>query len=489
MKKLLLVILLTVLLASTLSTGLAAEPSEASGPYSKDTRVSAPTDAVLTVDEVMNSEVLGRRHIQRWERVIDDVVHVQNDYVRIHVDLDTNEIILYEKQWRDIKFESVDIKPFEPPDGEYIWKKVVLFVEEEDCGLLGDFFKGSPLEDSPLYAFLDAVRYPLVCWEVRYTDGTTVMYGLDGNRIGHAMIAAPSAKGYLASGTSEVWSHELAWKVARNSANFWYSRWTDSTTQVYDPYPWSDRISPYVRDPACKFYYAIGHGGSDKYEGEEDNGARYTYYTAGQVYADMQHRSPMRFALMVHCESMEATGPGTFSHEFRRGSMIGTVTVGFENLTEASTWANLMVFGWQNAMLLCMDAGYTIYDAYQIATWMFDSVAPYARFLGDTSTTVVDPSGVKGLVWNAETGWPLSGAKVEAHGTGHQVFTNAYGYYELPLPPGTYTLTASYVMFYDTTYTVQVFRNTFTEWHFVLEPMYPGMPIPLGVVPGGDLVE
>ena len=173
MKKLFSVILLTLLLAGTVSLGLAAEPSEASESYTEDTGVSPPTDAVLIADEVMNNDILGHRRIQRWQRVIDDVVHVQNDYVRAHVDLDTNEIILYEKQWRDIEFESVDIKPFEPPDGEYIWKKVVLFVGEEDRGCLGSFFDGSPLEGLPLYDFLDAdaVEYPLVCWEVRYIDG------------------------------------------------------------------------------------------------------------------------------------------------------------------------------------------------------------------------------------------------------------------------------------------------------------------------------
>lgn len=492
MKKLFAVILLTVLLASTVSLGLAARPSEASLSYTQDVGVSPPTDAALIADVVMDSDVVGHRRIQRWERVIDDVIHVHNDYVRIHVDVNTNEIILYEKQWRDIQFASVDIKPFEPPDGGYIWKKVVLFVEEEDRGSLGDFFDGSPLEGLPLYDFFDVVEYPLVCWEVRYADGSTVMYDLDGNRIGHAMIAAPSAKGYLACGTDEEWYHEAAWIVAGADANYWYSRWTDSTTTVYNPDPNTNPISPYVSDPDYEFYYAIGHGGPTTYAGKDKEGEWVVpyYYTGQQAYTDMSGRAPMHFALMVHCDSMAETGQGTFSHAFRKGSLSGTVTVGFKGLEDASTWENLAVFLWQNTMFAYMDQGYTIREAFDIATMVWDLVAPYARFLGDTNLRVVGPSGVEGYV-GVSTSYgaiPLHGAKVEVHETGDYAFTDYYGYYEILLPPESYTLTASYLTFDDKTYTVKVYPNTLTQRNFVLEQMYPGMPIPLAV-PRDGLVE
>jgi len=95
------------------------------------------------------------------------------------------------------------------------------------------------------------------------------------------------------------------------------------------------------------------------------------------------------------------------------------------------------------------------------------------------------PGVVEGYVGNAETGWPLSGAKVEVHETGYEVFTNYYGYYEIALQPGTYTLTASYLTFYDKTYyNVQVVDGGLTQQNFWLEPMFPGYPIPL-VVPDG----
>ena len=494
MKKLFSLILLTVLLASTVSLGLAAEPSEASGSYTEDTGVSPPVDAALIVDVVMNSGIAGARHIQRWEHIIDDLIHVHNDFVRIHVDVGTNEVILYEKRWRDIDIDlaSLEIKPFDPPGGECLWKKVVLFVDQDDRGSLGDFFAGSSLEGSPLYEFIEAVEYPLVCWEVRYPDGSTVMYDLNGTQIGHAMITAPSAKGYLASGTDIEWRRyitEPAWLIAGYNANYWYSRWTDSTTGVYNPDPNTSPISPYVSDPDTLFYYAIGHGSHRSYSGyeedDEGNDLVLRYYTTqpdvfGDVpnlYDDMQNRGPMHFALMVHCDSMKETGQGSFSHAFRKGSWSGTVTVGFKGLQDASVLANLSVLYWQDTMLEYMDEGDRIKEAFDEATSEWDLVAPYAVFAGDTMQKVVP--GVMGYV-RISTPYgaiPLQGAKVEV--AGDYAYTNSSGYYEILLPPGSYTLTASYFTFYDKTYTVGVYPNRLTRRDFVLEQMYPGMPYPL----------
>ena len=315
------------------------------------------------------------------------------------------------------------------------------------------------------------------------------------------MIAAPSAKGYLASGSDPNPFYEVAWITAGNNANYWYSRWTDSTTTVYNPRPDTNPISPYVSDPDTLFYYAIGHGNHKSYSGLKKDSAgepyRVNYYTtrpdqyegAPDAYDDMQDRGPMPFALMVHCDSMKETGQGSFSHAFRKGSCSGTVTVGFEGLAEASTWENLAVFCWQDTMLDYMDEGYRIKEAFDMATIECDLVAPYARFAGDTMQKVVP--GVMGYVGVSIPpygAFPLQGAKVEVDETGDYAFTDYYGYYEILLPPESYTLTASYPTLEDRTYTVAVYPNRLTRRDFILEQEYPGMPIPLGI-PGDGLPE
>ncbi|MCJ7575410.1 MAG: hypothetical protein MUO80_01835 [Dehalococcoidia bacterium] len=323
------------------------------------------------------------------------------------------------------------------------------------------------------------------------------MYDLDGNRIGHANIAAPAAKGYLAFGTDPNPLYVLAWEVAAADAHFWYNRWTDSATVHYDPDPDTNPISPYVSDPDTLFYYAIGHGSYNWYAalrkdeaGEDDWHIYYTtdpnHYPGPNAYADMQNRGRMQFALMVHCDSMTDTSQGSFSDAFRKGSLSGTVTVGFEGLGEASLWENLAVFFWQDLMLYYMDEGYRIKEAFDQATVWFDLVAPYARFAGDTMQKVFSGAmGYAGISTPYGT-IPLQGAKVEVDGTPHYTFTNQYGYYEILLPAASYSLTASYFTLGDKTYTVQVYSNRLTRRDFIFEDS--GMPIPLGI-PGDGVAE
>src|SRR4030042_4979401 len=136
MKKLLAGVVLTALRASVVDLGLGAQPLQATLSHTQDSLAPLPSDAVLLSDVTIDSDMVGHRHIQRWERVIGGVIHVYNDYVRGHEDATTNEVILYEKRWRDIDIDltALDIKPFEPADAEYIWKK----------------FEGSVLEGLPL---------------------------------------------------------------------------------------------------------------------------------------------------------------------------------------------------------------------------------------------------------------------------------------------------------------------------------------------------
>jgi len=100
-------------------------------------------------------------------------------------------------------------------------------------------------------------------------------------------------------------------------------------------------------------------------------------------------------------------------------------------------------------------------------------------------SAVNPPSGVKGYVfstWPPYPAFPLQGAKVEVDETGAYVFSDENGYYEIPLSPGSYTLTASYPLMYDTTwYNVQVVEGEFTTRNFVLVQMYPFYPLALGI--------
>ncbi|MBE0431627.1 MAG: carboxypeptidase regulatory-like domain-containing protein [Dehalococcoidia bacterium] len=493
--KLLSVILLTVPLASTAALAVAAESPEAGGARTEDVGVAPPMDVVLTCDRIVDNDVLGHRHIQYGERTIDDVIHVKNDYIVIHVDLETNETILYERRWRDFEFESPDITPFEPPGGDYFWKEVMLFVDEEDrC-----FFEGSPF-----YTFFDAPEYPLACWEVRYTDGTTLLYDLDGNEIGYGVPvpSSTSSTGYLVSGTHYGDPREYLWWIPwRNNAESWYSKWTDSTVSVH--HPETEDIRNHVENPDTRFYYAIGHGSWRTFQaskkGEDGKEYRYDYYRAAVeesghwveswAYEDMANRDDaMLFAFLGHCEGMTKTDPPSFSHAFRTGELEG-VTVGYDEIHKGPWQAWTHAGAWQNRMFEYMDEGHTVWEAFWFASAEYPVTGEYVAFAGDERVVVTGLSGVRGHVGNAETGLPLSGAKVEVDETEDYVYTDSAGYYEIPLAPGAYTLTASYMMFYDKTYTVEVLPDRLIQRSFWLQPEFPGFPIPEVTPPGNGLVE
>jgi hypothetical protein len=386
MKKLFPLILLMVLLTITVNPVLAAGPPEANQLQPGDLKIPPAKDAVLSVDETINVDILGHRHIQKWQRVIDGIIEVKNDYIRKDVDLDTNKTILYDKQWRDIELESVEIKPFEPPSGEYYWKKVVLFVDEEDLGFFED--------GSSFYTFFDADEYPLVCWEVRYTDGTTVMYDLDGNLIGYG-VPAPSDYGYLFSGYDCNWWCKYfglscdIWSQYRDNANYWYSEWIDYTWSVFDPT--TSQIRDWVEWPLIKFYYAIAHGGSTECSAKRCNG-NYPYYRANddEAYADMENRDPMVFAFLGHCNAMNDIDYPSFSDAFRKGlSGYGsdTFTVGYTNMGGSPAWE--VSFSWQNQMFIYMNDGWTIYYAWLYATYVdYPQIIGYVAWAGDPYLTV-----------------------------------------------------------------------------------------------------
>jgi hypothetical protein len=123
------------------------------------------------------NEIIGGRRVEYWEHIYGGIIKIKNDHILIHRDVDTNEIVEYIKNWRDIDLPDVEIKLFIPPGGDFFWKRVVAFLNNTD---LGHF-----------YTLYDMPEFPLICWEVRYTDGTTGMYALDGNRIGYG-IPVPS---------------------------------------------------------------------------------------------------------------------------------------------------------------------------------------------------------------------------------------------------------------------------------------------------------
>ena len=336
--------------------------------------IKATKDKLLIVDKI-----IGDRYVKYWEHVIDDVF-VKNDSILLHLDVETGDVLKYEKSWTDVEFDM-----FASGDNillakDYFWKKAVVFPDEDDRGIYCTFYV--------------PVDYPLVCWEVRYTDGTTIFYDSSGNEIGDA-VPVPS-KGCTLRGFGD-----RRWNSWRDNARSWYGKWVSKTYVAEEPTV--GQISNYIQKPDVEYFYVIAHSGhqsnrfsANGYIDEFFVEHIYWYYADQHLKQAMQDRSPMNFSLLCCCSAMEDTGPGTLSYELRKGEETGTVVVGYYKMGEYGGWP-WHSRPWQNFMFKKMNdyTNYTIKEAFDLACAEEPGNRPQCPrpFLGDRpSNHLYDPA-------------------------------------------------------------------------------------------------
>ena len=361
MKKIMIGILVSIFLITVAvfpATGIEI-PIKKDGNYSNELlEIENTENKFLTVDEV-----IGDKHVKYWEHNIDGVT-IKNDSILLHTDIESGDISNLEKSWTDVNFEIKEFNDIVIHD-EYLWKKKVVFTDNDD---LMNF-----------YQFDSSVEYPIFCWEVRHTDGTTIMYGLDGSKIGNG-IPTP-VEGYSLAGYNDDPLNPNPWILHRSNADYWFKKWCDITTT--DTFPTPAIISTYVSNPDVEYFYELAHGGSHYFVATNTIPSLYRDL---DVMVDMEFRQPMRFAFIGSCEGMDYTGYGSFSDAFRKGQMTGTVTVGFDNMGGSSGWD--YEWFWQNVMFSKMNEGLTIYDAFIFASQKYPIVAPNVVFVGDQNLKI-----------------------------------------------------------------------------------------------------
>jgi len=345
----------------------------------------------------------------------------------LHLDPETGDILKYEKSWTDVELGLLDFE--EDLFDNYVWKEKVVFPDEDDCSIA--------------YVFNVPVEYPLACWVVRYTDGATILYDSSGSEIGDT-VAVPS-KGCTLRGYGDS-----RWNSWRDNAKKWYDKWS---SKVYvQELPTVGQISNYISNPDVEYFYVIAHSGhqNNRFTANDED----VYYTAGQLHQDMLGRSPMNLAFLCCCSAMEGTGPGTLSHEFRKGEMTGTVTIGYYDMgSSGSYWADYSI-PWQNVMFEAMDdyTNYTMKEAFDLACTEYVCLEPYVRFKGDETLRVeiddhVDLTGYCNYyLLDLPIAFPLRNVKViaEAPGTySETTYTDSNGYFEFADIPRFTTITVS----------------------------------------------
>ena len=313
-------------------------------------------------------EKFGDIYVQYWIHAIDGIT-IKNDYMLLQKNPD-DEIIRFVKEWIDIEncdidFSKIKFDPSVIGSSQIFWKKRVMFPEENDC--------------KNFYSFESSQSFPLFCWEVRHNDGTTVMYDLDGEVIGNG-IPAPY-DGFTMSGFHEP-DYPDPWLNWRLNAKSWYENWCDSTVGISFPTPAT--ISSYISNPEYELFFEIAHGGSTYYKATETE-----YYYSSDVTDAMSDRQPIRFAFIGSCGGMDSTGPGTWSNEFRKGSVYDTVVVGYTGMGSCPGWS--VSLEWKDTMFYAMYSGETIEDAFNFACAQYPTIADCVVFTGDPTLKVYEP--------------------------------------------------------------------------------------------------
>ncbi|MCK4349191.1 MAG: hypothetical protein KAW47_11310, partial [Thermoplasmatales archaeon] len=327
------------------------------------------SDVISEVDEIKDKilvmdKVIGNRHVKYWKHFV-DCFTIKNDSILLHLGDENDTLVERKNKWSDLEFSPPDCYNLTFTLDDYLWKKPVVFPDKNDCGYF--------------YTFCVEQTYPVTCWEVRHTDGATILYDFNGTEIGHG-VPAPSVKGFSLSGYDRNWADP--WIDFRKNANSWFREWCNSTVSISLPTP--NEISNYVSNPQYKFFYELAHGASTYFQADSSGSC----YNSSDVEQDMADREKMTFAFIGSCHGMTDTSSGTFSYEFRKGSITDTVTIGYDRMDECAGWSHALQ--WQNYMFSQMDEGYTIKKSFDLACAEFPSLIGYVVFVGDQNLTVVN---------------------------------------------------------------------------------------------------
>jgi hypothetical protein len=315
------------------------------------------------------NKTIGYRHILYWEHKFNDMFFVKNDSILLHIDTKNKDVIYYNRQWTNITMNISELRKSEFEPENYYWKQPVIFPDKDDC--------------KKFYSFNQTISYPIVCWEVRHKDGSTIIYNYDGEIIGQG-VPAPSYEAFSLSGYDKDVPHN-PWNSWRANANEWFQKWFEDTITL--TLPSNEKVSYYICNPNITYFYEIAHSGGEPTR-FQTNGDK-IYYTVDQLNEDMANRQPTALAILCSCEAMRQTGPGTLSYGFRKGETKNTITIGYVGMGSCPGWIDSL--DWQDCMFSYMDRGFTIKNAFDLACSFYPSISDCVVFIGDDQIRIDQP--------------------------------------------------------------------------------------------------
>jgi hypothetical protein len=345
------------------------------------------TSASNTGDDLLARYEKGDKEFKRVEiagmivyfhqRMIDEAI-VEKDFIVYQFDQGTKELLNKKTHWRSGLPEHVTLavakeKAESMVKGEVQFARLYIISPESDV---------FPLEPTP--------QNP--CWVVRSIEEerpiVTIIDAIDGRVLGYGI--PPPYTGFSLTGPWYFYPCDGSWLSWYASALYWFNTMGYLTEGV--EWPIEDKVRGHVQSDSTAMFYELAHGDSYYFASGCLGGNDPEYTSSFEIHDWIADYTKMPFTFLGSCEGMCNLGSGSFSYEFRKGSMLSTVTVGYCHMSEpqcASAWDHSIP--WQNAMFSYMNQEYTLKAAFDQAIADYPMCLDCMRFCGDEDFAVVPP--------------------------------------------------------------------------------------------------
>ncbi len=347
---------------------------------------------------------IGDKVVYFYQRMLDGAI-VEKDFISYQFDSKTGTLLAKKQHWRE------DLPGHLP--------EIQVTREQAQAKIGGEIESARLFILSPQSAVFPIRPVPEnPCWVVRSIDAgqvtLTVIDAVTGDLLGHGV--PPPYNAYSLAGPASCiygWNY-TAWS---EHAASWFNTMGYDTD--IDSLPTMDQVKAHIKSDSTALFYELAHGGYSSMQINCEGGT--TTLWAFRVGLWMRGRAKMPFAFIGSCSGLCETGPGTFSYEFRKGSVENTVTVGYcfgDVCLTCWEWS----IEWQTALFDYMSQGWTVKAAFDqaMADYPVCAADSCVRFLGDETFKVVpvvrrDPEAPEVTVT-----WP-NGGEVLMYGSQYEI--------------------------------------------------------------------
>lgn len=309
---------------------------------------------------------------------------VEKDFIRYQFNTDTEELIEKTIRWREGLPEKVT--PVTSQD------QAESMVEGEVTS--SHLYIISP--ESEIFRIKPTPKNP--CWIVWSIDGDrkilTVIDAMTGEKLGYGI--PPPYEGFSLGGPDHG-SCDPYYTAYAENAEDWFETMGYNTEMVDCPN--DAKVQSHIQSDSTAMFYELAHGDSNDFRNECYDDAK---ILATQVDTWIGSYATMAFAFIGSCGGMCSTGDDTFSYEFRKGSSVDAVTVGYCGMGDwqcSDCWPDAI--DWQTELFTWMNNGYTVGYAYYRANLAYPGCADDGhncmRIAGDTGLRFAGTYGGKSV--------------------------------------------------------------------------------------------